>query len=1388
MRSFMKKGIMPSCLRILLSLGLILYPAGARAIEIPVFVQAEGGTKVFLLVDDSESMNYVLEHPDYIKIKDQYEYNGWRQEIPAMIVRAESGNDPLTSQTPVKIALAQHHWRLDVGYDNTWDSDVTKHVPEGPKGNPFLPMTLATAPSNSFIAAYSCDVRGCWDGKTIDNSDFFWNKNAKYGPPMPNTGADALQWFRDPGVTGAAIFHPDRVERVGGPNGPRVVDSDGNEYITIHYRSSRDDNCSMPMQSSALLGQEGLRAEDVRAGLNVGSLVSAEDRRSVLSNGAQIDAEYYSFSDGKKPKPKPKPAPTPRPVTTPRPNPTPRPTPKPNPTPRPTPRPEPCEQWWHGSGKWYGLGGKVVYNGREVTLGVGQYERKYLNWLFYTATPEQLATVPTQTRLDAAKESLKKIVQDNPAVDFALDTFNRAIRPDREGAAWEYLVLGRPRNKAAGMIVPFGSSREELLAGIDNMVGWDSTPLVTRYVQTLNYFKEGQDVSPSPIVSDCESYNLIIVTDGIPTNEKPVKLLGEWISDYDKDGQETVTNQTCDEWSCELYADDAAYHALNTADFGTGVSGRQYIRTGVIGFGLNYGLLDSIAQRGGTGKSVLANSPEELTQALQDFLKTMVVSSVSGGGGSSQESYGRDGLVLRSRFEADFWTGHVDAFSTNPKTRQMTPVYDVAKKLEQRTTPRTIYVGVDTDDNGSANEVHLFDAAAAALLRPYLFKDFISGKADPNLLMTPLKDYTQELAAQTLISFISGEQVAGLRVRDRNEDNGNADMGDIVYSSVVTTDQRNGNYLKLDGYQDYVVAQRSKDSLVLFGTNDGMLHGVTTKDGEELWAYIPSALLPHLELLSRFSYNTELRRSYMDGPITVHDVYLGNSWRTIAVAGMRTGGSSYVVLDVTDPTTPVLLAELSHPELYGQSWTEAAVIPVLKTPEESVNPADYDWYLVVGTGEGKTTAGTNLVAFNLNSSGVLAPQVVTLSASDKVGTRTSAPALVQSDRDLSIDRLYVGTEMGDMYRVEVNGAPSSWNVARLFKGVETQPVTTKPLVVLAENPLVNKLSGAAAKAHALAVGVYWGTGRYDDTSDEYLVKSPNFQRIIGVFDPVNVTNDTFQYVETEVTIDALQKQSSAQVTADIVEVGGHYYKLKDGVAGFYIDLLDKLQMDSEYLLPAGMVVSPAANLKGLLLFSSFLPGAELTGASCRIGGHALLNGINYRTGGGVLVDYTDSKSPFYNGGVYDVNEDGSINEADLTFGMSKGIFAPALDVKVKLPLRLKEIKPYHHDEKLKEEDVWLYNGVVRPAVVSLGNSGLPGSVGILQNNGQIVVQTSFAEAPQVGKIGQDAPKNGNTGGTGGTGDGGSGSTSGVTAPPPDTSPVQSFNSGAELLSFHEVVN
>jgi len=66
---------------------------------------------------------------------------------------------------------------------------------------------------------------------------------------------------------------------------------------------------------------------------------------------------------------------------------------------------------------------------------------------------------------------------------------------------------------------------------------------------------------------------------------------------------------------------------------------------------------------------------------------------------------------------------------------------------------------------------------------------------------------------------------------------------------------------------------------VYVGVNDGMLHGFNSETGEEKFAYIPSAVVPHLSKLSDPSFT---HRYFVDGNIAV-------------MGGSKTGGVNYLV-------------------------------------------------------------------------------------------------------------------------------------------------------------------------------------------------------------------------------------------------------------------------------------------------------------------------------------------------------------------------------------------------------------------------------------------------------------------------------------------------------------
>jgi hypothetical protein len=137
-------------------------------------------------------------------------------------------------------------------------------------------------------------------------------------------------------------------------------------------------------------------------------------------------------------------------------------------------------------------------------------------------------------------------------------------------------------------------------------------------------------------------------------------------------------------------------------------------------------------------------------------------------------------------------------------------------------------------------------------------------------------------------------------------------------------------------YPSFMDKHEKRRRVVLVGGNDGLLHafdgGIFDRDrtktrsqgdvydeqhdlgtGEELFTYLPNAVMPRLYELTYGAY-----QQYMvDGPISVSDVFIDPSggsnreWRTVAVVGMRRGGRGLSAIDITqpDPIAPLTGSE-----------------------------------------------------------------------------------------------------------------------------------------------------------------------------------------------------------------------------------------------------------------------------------------------------------------------------------------------------------------------------------------------------------------------------------------------------------------------------------------------
>jgi type IV pilus assembly protein PilY1 len=192
-------------------------------------------------------------------------------------------------------------------------------------------------------------------------------------------------------------------------------------------------------------------------------------------------------------------------------------------------------------------------------------------------------------------------------------------------------------------------------------------------------------------------------------------------------------------------------------------------------------------------------------------------------------------------------------------------------------------------------------------------------------------------------------------------------LGGIYHSSPVVSGPPSAdaadesfNYFR----QDAAVALRP--TVVYVATIDGILHAFAVTDfdagsisvdaGEELWGFIPPALLSRLGA-SRSSYQT-----LFDGTPVVKEVYMRRSpgqaaspsqYRSVLVAPIG-GEAGYVALDVTDPTVPHFLWQFNLPEFFGRTLVQPTITQILMKTDRGLEERAV---AILPAGEGEIDAG-----------------------------------------------------------------------------------------------------------------------------------------------------------------------------------------------------------------------------------------------------------------------------------------------------------------------------------------------------------------------------------------------------------------------------------------------
>ncbi len=147
-----------------------------------------------------------------------------------------------------------------------------------------------------------------------------------------------------------------------------------------------------------------------------------------------------------------------------------------------------------------------------------------------------------------------------------------------------------------------------------------------------------------------------------------------------------------------------------------------------------------------------------------------------------------------------------------------------------------------------------------------------------------------------LIQYACGSASGTYRAR-------NSIMGDVIHGKSVYVAAPPADYT-FDKYQEFKTDLANRPPRVYVGANDGMVHAFDALTGDEVWAYIPSMVIPELKNLTASPY---YHRYLVDGGMTAADVKTGTSgtksdWHTVMVGGLGAGGKGLFALDVTDAT------------------------------------------------------------------------------------------------------------------------------------------------------------------------------------------------------------------------------------------------------------------------------------------------------------------------------------------------------------------------------------------------------------------------------------------------------------------------------------------------------
>jgi type IV pilus assembly protein PilY1 len=466
----------------------------------------------------------------------------------------------------------------------------------------------------------------------------------------------------------------------------------------------------------------------------------------------------------------------------------------------------------------------------------------------------------------------------------------------------------------------------------------------------------------------------------------------------------------------------------------------------------------------GRGQYFSATDPQTLSDAIGTTLNEIskdAGSSAAASASSLTPVTGDNWVFLPSYSNSPTWHGDLRAFqfSTDavsagliaPDTGDGKAVWSARTRLDTRdlaSRPRRVLFG-----NGTGKLIDFTYANLQAVRYNSDFDNLCTGARPLSQCSRLTPAALAKATGDNLVNFLRGDlqlQMGASAPDNQVFRNRYSRLGDFVNAAPVYVAKPPFKYADA-GYTQFVTDHASRAKMVYAPGNDGMLHAFQVGEnetdpvgGDELWAFVPRGVLPHLRRLADAGYDAN-HSNLLDATPTIGDIFADGQWRTILVGGMGAGGRYYYALDITNPASPALLWEFSDANL-GLTFGNPVIT---KDAKGAWLVAFTSGINNVGDGRGRLYLLDALTGKLRTSGGEIITPAGDTTTPSNLGRLN---AWVPSDTDNTAQRFYAGDMLGNLWRFDHDDrvAPSGVEATLLGQALgpnlAPQPITGKPVL------------------------------------------------------------------------------------------------------------------------------------------------------------------------------------------------------------------------------------------------------------------------------------------------------------------------------------------------------